>query len=123
MSGQAYITVNFAETFPYYFWISTWQKDEFYPDGFRYKMLSSWRPASNEFEAVLLCEARNGDKSEMKSYAGPVGDAALSQLRRLLSGMEETFGIEFEEQDLSAIRDPAAFEAAVCSLGWNDYEP
>jgi hypothetical protein len=119
---EGFVSFDFKNTFPYIYWVSDWVSDEAYPDGFRYKMLTVQNISTQEFEAVLVLEERNGNKTEMKRYSGPVGSAALQQLRKFILGIEESFGVELEEQDLSDVRTAADFEARTSQLGWSEWK-
>jgi hypothetical protein len=115
----AFITLDFETWFPYFFWISTWQKDESYPDGFRYKLMSARNTVSDEFDAVLVHQRKNGDKKAMKAWSGPVGEAGLNELRRIAAKCEEAFDIEFQEQDLSGAKSEEEFALKTEEFGWH----
>jgi hypothetical protein len=117
-----FIKIDFARYFPHKFWISNWEADAIYPDGFRYKLLSVRDEKQHSAELVLLLEQRDGAKEEM--HRVQVKLHALEGYARVFwEGLEEEHGIEFEEQDFSAVRTVEEFDQAVTEYGWSGKEP
>jgi hypothetical protein len=88
MSEGAFVSLDFKSWYPYKFWVSSWGADESYPDGFRYKVLSSYNPEAEVVDLVLLLEEKNGDKTEMKHVEANLDkadDVAESSLMRYLN--------------------------------------
>ena len=86
-------------------------------------MLSSRDRTTNEIDVCLLLEEANGNKTEMKRWDAPAGDAILKHLRKILRGLADEYGIEFQEQDLSRIETETEFEVAVSEFGWRAARP
>lgn len=92
---QALISIDFQDTFPHKFWISTWSKDESYPMGFRYKLLSARDNRSDYVELVIVLEEPDGCKTEMKRM--DIKISAFDDIAwRFVRGFEETYEMEFQ---------------------------
>jgi hypothetical protein len=118
---QGIISIDFRETFPHKFWISTWSKDESYPMGFRYKLLSI-RNSSNHFvELVIVLEEPDGYKTEMKRMDIEISafdDFAWGFVRRV----EETYGIKFQLQDFSQVKTKEEFDTLSNKMTWHPWK-
>ena len=114
------VVVDFASHFPHKFWISTWAKDEQYPEGFRYKLLSV-RPATEGLiEFVVLLEQSSGEKSEMTRL--DISPSAFDRTANtFISGLAEEYEIEFEELDCSKIETEHQFCNVVRAAGWQEW--
>lgn len=115
-------TLDFVTRYPHKYWISDWTKDEAYPDGFRYKLLSV-RPEPEEFiELLLVLEQPGGLKTVMEHL-----DVSPSRFDRtaqtFVEGLTEAYGLGFELLDLSATRTFEDFERVVTQAGWYEVEP
>jgi hypothetical protein len=116
MSEGAFIRLDFRSSYPYKFWISDWNADESYPNGFRYKLLSSYSPETGLVELVLLLEEKNGDKTEMSRRHASLDEAdAVAQV--FVDGLSESYRIDFEEQDYSGAKTDKDFEILIRSFG------
>src|SRR5262245_38724075 len=106
---QALISIDFRDTFPHKFWISTWSKDDSYPMGFRYKLLSVRDNRSDYIELIIVLEEPGGYKTEMKRIDVKIStfdDVAWGFVR----GFEETYGIEFQAQDFSEVKTKEEYD-------------
>ena len=112
------ISFDFETSFPYMTWVSTWSSDESYPDGFRYKILSSWTPEKDSVVSVLVLQEGDYSKTEMKRWQGTT-EATQKHLSLFISGLEEEYNIDFEKQDFSKVRTEEEFEEIVSEYGWN----
>jgi hypothetical protein len=102
---QPLVSFDFKRYFPHKFWVSNWKKDEEYPAGFRYKLLSVRDEQENRIELVTVME----EPGEIKTERDRSTIAPPEAFERLVPGyvakLEETFGIEFALTDVSDIRD------------------
>jgi hypothetical protein len=122
-SGQpGIVKLDFARYFPHKFWISDWSEDDEYPEGFRYKVLGVRDEEEQAVELVLLLEERNGSKQEVHRALVKVA-AADGYARVFVDGLEEEHGLDFEEQDFTAVRTAEQFDRAVTTYGWSGREP
>lgn len=119
---KALMSIDFKHTFPYLFWISNWATDESYPEGFRYKILVIRNVKTKKLDVSLVLEESNGDKTLMRRFSADVGDLALTALREFVKKLEDSFNIEFEEQDFSDVETYEEFEVRTARLGWHGYE-
>lgn len=117
-----FVKIDFARHFPHKFWISDWSEDQQYPAGFRYKILGVRDETKQVVELVLVLEERNGDKQEMHRAQVKVA-AADGYARVFVDGLEEEHGLDFEEQDFTAVRSAEEFDRAVASYGWSGEQP
>ena len=118
---SALITLDFVRRFPHRFWISQWTSDEHYPDGYRYKVLSARTEPEGPIELVVVLEERSGDKTELKRI--DVSRDAFDRTAEIfLSGLEETYDLDFEEVDCTAVRHAEQFERMVAAAGWNSFD-
>jgi hypothetical protein len=118
---QPIISIDFKESFPYKIWISTWSKDESYPIGFRYKLLSVRNESSEYVELVIVLEEPGGYKTEMKRMDIKISsfdDIAWGFVR----GFEETYGIEFQVQDFSEIKTKEQFDVLSAKMTWHPWK-
>jgi hypothetical protein len=116
-TGEAFVSIDFDIWFPHKFWVSDWVADDAYPDGFRYKILSVRNEKESYVNLVLIMQQRNGEKIERTNI-----DINLSgfdgYVNSFIPGLEETFGIDFQEFDMTAIRDDTAYEEFCHQNGW-----
>jgi len=111
------ITMNFTETFPGIYWISDWSVDETYPNGYRYKILSSVNEDSGLADLVVIIEEKDGSKTEMKRLE--VSASALERTGKIfVDGLEEEFGLDFQAQDYRHVRTAEEFESETRKNGW-----
>ena len=121
MTENALITIDFETSFPGMFWISNWSKDESYPNGYRYKLLSSVSEIQQFAELVVVIEEPDGNKTEMSRMdlklpiLKSVGDDFVKEL-------SEEYNLDFEFQDLTEATTPQIFESKITKLGWSDFE-
>jgi hypothetical protein len=120
MNPEALVSFDFTKTFPHKFWISTWSKDESYPSGFRYKLLSVRNNNSEYIELVIVLEEPGGYKTELKRM--DIKESAFDQIAsRFLKRFEESYRIEFEEQDFSSAQTFAEYERLTQEMGWKPW--
>src|SRR5262245_9586311 len=117
-----FLKLDFARYFPHKFWTSDWSEDDQYPNGFRYKLLSARDEKKQVVELVLLLEVRHANKQEMHRAQVKVA-AADGYARVFVDGLEEEHGLDFEEQDFTAVRTAEEFDRAVTAHGWSAEAP
>ena len=116
------LDLDFERVFPHKFWISTWARDESYPKGFRYKLLSARHEPGGPIELVILLEEPDGSKTEVKRY--DVDREELDQVARTFTeGFTESYSVQFELHDFSSITEPGEFERAAEQAGWHSSTP
>jgi hypothetical protein len=117
-STAAIVTIDFRTRFPHKYWVSSWSKDEQYPQGFRYKLLSVRPEPDGLIELVVVLEEASGAKTEMKRL--DVSPSALDRTAATFTeGLGEEYDIEFTELDLTKVRTEREFERRVKEAGWN----
>jgi hypothetical protein len=115
--GPGVINFDYERWFPHIFWVSQWTSDDSIPDGYCYKLLSVRDESAGRVELVVLLTERNGDKNEMHRFSIPT-EQARSAARDWAAGLTKRFGLDFEEQDYSAIRTREDLNAATRKFGW-----
>ena len=110
------VTYDFATTFPYFTWVSSWSRDSEYPNGFRYKIFAT-HDGKGHAEMVLVLEHGDGLKKEMKRFGGDE-KAVLQAIRTFVEGLSSEYGLEFDEFDLSSVASFEEFEAKAAEFGW-----
>jgi hypothetical protein len=119
---EALVSFDFRQSFPHKYWISTWAKDESYPKGFRYKLLTVHNEQENMIEMVLVLEEPGGLKDEMKRMK--VSPSAVDRTCAIFTdGLAEEHGVQFDELDLSTVRSAKEFEQRVTEAGWYQWQP
>jgi hypothetical protein len=104
--------------FPHKYWVSSWSKDEQYPEGFRYKLLSVRPEPDGLIELLVVLEDASGAKSEMTRL--DVSPSALDRTAATFTeGLSDAYGIEFTEFDLTKVRSEREFERRVKESGWD----
>jgi hypothetical protein len=120
--ADAFVNFDFSRWFPHAFWVSEWKEDQSYPDGYRYKVLSVRDVVDDRAEVVVVLEERNGNKTEMARVAGPL-TGVRGMATHFTDGLGRRFGLIFEEQDFSAIRDEDEFYVKAKECGWTLTDP
>jgi hypothetical protein len=116
----AYVAFDFARRFPHKFWVSSWAKDDQYPEGFRYKLLSVHPEPEGLIEFVVLLEQRSGEKTELKRLE--VSPSAFNRTANIFTeGLAEEYKIQFEELDASQVRTESQFREVALAAGWNQW--
>lgn len=115
--GPGAVNFDYERWFPHIFWISQWTSDDSYPDGYRYKLFSVRDESAGRVEVAVLLTERSGDKLEMHRFSIP-NDQARSAAGEWAAGLAKKFGLDFEEQDYSAIRTRDDFNAATQKYLW-----
>jgi hypothetical protein len=119
-SNVGIVVFDFVTRFPHKFWVSSWAKDDQYPDGFRYKLISVRPEPDGLIELLVLLEEKSGDKTEMTSLE--VSPSALDRTANTFTeGLAEEYALEFEELDLSNTRSEQQFHAKVVEAGWHHW--
>lgn len=114
------VIFDFTSRFPHKFWVSSWAKDEQYPEGFRYKLLSVRPEPNGLIELVVLVEQTSGDKSEMTRL--DISPSAFNRTAATFTaGLAEEYNLDFEELDLSSVRTEQHFREVVISAGWQEW--
>jgi hypothetical protein len=122
MSNDGLLEFDFVDLFPHKFWISDWSADAQYPDGFRYKLLSSRCESRDVIQFLVVLLQRSGDKEILSSL--DVATSVFDQVAaRFVTGLAEKYGLDFEEQDFSSCRTHAAFASESRARGWAWSDP
>lgn len=117
-STAAIVTIDFRTRFPHKHWVSSWSKDEQYPQGFRYKLLSVRPEPGGLIELVVVLEDASGAKTEMSRL--DVSPFALDRTAATFTeGLGEEYDIDFTELDLTMVRSEPEFERRVKEAGWD----
>lgn len=120
MGDEPLIKIDFLNTFPGKYWMSNWSKDEKYPNGYRYKLLSSINHQKDIAELVVVIEERDRSKTEMARM-----DVALSSLNRIAATftnrLSDSYALDFDFQDYSTITTAEEFEKLIFQAGWHEY--
>jgi hypothetical protein len=116
------VPLDFITTFPHKYWVSDWTKDESYPEGFRYKILSLRNNEKDMIHIVLLLEESNGVKTEMERMELPPS-AAERMCAVFEDGLSKEYCIQFQELDLSAVGSSDELARKVTEAGWYEREP
>ena len=112
------VNFDFVRFFPQKFWVSNWATDETYPSGYCYKILAVRDEMERRVELVLIRSQRDGTKEELHRAAVPIGE--LDEAASVFSvGLAKKFGLDFEEQDFSAVRTLEEFRALSQKYGWS----
>lgn len=120
MNSAGFLSVDFENWFPFKFWVSSWGIDGSYPEGFRYKILTSHNPKQDLADFVLLLEERNGHKEEMKHFeVSPAQVEAFAET--FVEGLSKSYGIDFEEQDYTKARTSEEFQKLLESYGGHSF--
>jgi hypothetical protein len=120
--NEAILTFDFVHIFPYKFWISAWSKDQNFPSGFRYKLLSSCNISTRLFELVIVLEKQRGNKKIMKHLE--VSETAIDRTCAIfVDGLSEAYDLDFEAIDLSNVSTSESFERVVRTHGWTEWQP
>ena len=120
-NNKASILIDFKTYFPYKFCISDWSKDETYPNGFRYKILSVQNAEQDLFEFVLILEEPNQYKTEMERLKISKKKAIDRTMKIFTNGLKEEHGITFEMLNLSNIKNEYDFDKKVKECGWYEW--
>ena len=119
---SALTTLDFVTHYPHKYWISNWAKDDAYPAGFRYKLLSVRPEPDDLIELMLVLEQPGGQKMVMKHL--DVSPSAFDRTAQtFVEGLSEAYGLDFELLDLSSVRTSEEFERVVSEAGWHEFEP
>jgi hypothetical protein len=117
---EAFLSFDFARTFPHKFWTSNWKTDSTYPEGFRYKVLSARQEPAKIGELVVVLEERRGTESEMIRMTNPLAD--FDELAAaFVGGLASEHGLDFELVDCSNVHDLTEFHRRVKAAGWHDW--
>ena len=116
------VKFNFKNTFPHKYWLSDWTKDKSYPNGFRYKILTSRNEDDSWVEFVVVMEEPGGAKTVRERMEIKL-ESFDQTAKDLIAIIEEELSIKFEEQDYSHIRNWKEFEKATNEAGWHEWHP
>jgi hypothetical protein len=112
--------IDFATRFPHRYWLSSWSKDDQYPKGFRYKLLSTRPEPSGLIEFVVVLEEPGGIETEVNRVE--VSAPAFEKTATLyVDGLSESGNLMFFAVDLTRCRTAEDLERIVSDAGW--YEP
>jgi hypothetical protein len=121
-TSEPLTTLDFVTRYPHKYWISNWAKDDAYPAGFRYKLLSVRAEPDDLIELMLVLEQPGGQKTVMK-HLDVLPSAFDRTAQTFVEGLAEAYGLDFELLDLSSVRASEEFERVVSEAGWHEFEP
>ena len=118
-SPEPLVTIDFQDNFPHKFWISNWSRDESYPNGFRYKILSVRNRQTDYIEFLVVLEERSGYKTEM--HHADVRSQAFPRISEIfVEGLRDEHNLDFQEQDFSETKTSEEFDVAIKAFGWKE---
>jgi hypothetical protein len=120
MSGAestAPAAIDFESWFPHKGWLSSWAKDELYPQGFRYKLLAMRPEPRGLIEMLLVLEDATGSHKEEARVHATV-HALDSRAATFTEGLGKHYGIEFTAFDLSQVRTESELIDRLNAVGW-----
>jgi len=110
--------IDFVKVYPHMIWVSSEGRDQEYPQGFRYKLLSVRRDDTQTVEFVLLREVPGQAKVVAIHAEGPVSKFEQST-RGVLDRLGRKLNISFEQFDLRAVTNFDEFNAKIAAFGWS----
>ena len=118
MSGsESKAAIDFKTWFPHKGWLSSWSRDELYPQGFRYKLLAMRPEPRGLVEMLLVLEdAAGSHKEEARVHA--TAHAVDARAATFTEGLGKHYGITFEDVDLSQVRTEDELIASLKVVGW-----
>lgn len=118
------LNLDFETWFPHKFWVSTWSKDNTYPNGYRYKMLSARNEKEQAIQMVILVEETNGNKTVLLDDLMSPVEYFEYMSQTMLKGLETSFHIQFDEGlGLSDVRTSDEFDRRTDAAGWYSQKP
>lgn len=115
--NDALVSIDFAKRFPHRFWISSWSKDDQYPKGFRYKLLSTRPEPTGLIEFVVVLEESGGIQTEINRLE--VSAPAFERTAAIyVDGLSESGNLTFFAVDLTRSRTAEDFKRIVSDAGW-----
>ena len=112
------VNFDFLRFFPQKFWVSNSATDKIYPAGYCYKILSVRDENESKAELVLIRSQRDGTKETLHRAIVSLGE--LDEAASIFSvGLAKKFGLDFEEQDFTAVRTLEEFRAISQKYGWS----
>jgi hypothetical protein len=109
--------IDFETWFPHKGWLSSWSKDELYPQGFRYKLLAMRPEPRGLIEMLLVLEdAAGSHKEEARLHA--TAHAVDARAATLTEGLGKHYGITFKDFDLSRVRTEEELIGHLKVAGW-----
>ncbi len=117
---NAGVCINFVQYFPHKFWVSSWQKNESYPEGFRYKIVSALDDYMPVIEFLVVLESVNGFKWDVHRFVTSL-KRSQENVEMWLDILEKQHGVVFQEHDFSSFKSAEEFEQASHSVGWTEW--
>jgi hypothetical protein len=114
---RGFLHFDFKVLFPYKFWISSWGKDQSYPNGFRYKILTGIDRRAGTARIVILLE----EADECKT---PVADLVYERhdidhvATSMVEHLETQFHVMFEAYDFSGANSFEDYVRLSQENGW-----
>ena len=116
-SAESGAAIDFETWFPHKAWLSSWSKDELYPQGFRYKLLAMRPEPRGLLEMMLVLEDGAGShKEEARVHAS--AHALDTRAATFTEGLGKHYRITFRELDLSHVRTESELIDRLKALGW-----
>ncbi len=109
---------DFIRVFPYKWLVSSWSKDNVYPLGFRYKIISAHDKEASTIEILTLIQSADGRETVMKRCELDL-DHADDFIHLFINGLQEEYGITFEMQDFSGISSAEQFNSMAATSSWH----
>jgi len=116
---EGLVNLDFVQTFPHIFWVSTIGTDEKSPEGYRYKILTMRREPEMTVEFILLRETVSGYKTTIAHKRGPLN--TFGAIPGIVQQLGKDKGVAFEQFDFSNIRSFAEFQSRTIQSGWESF--
>jgi hypothetical protein len=122
--SRGILKLDFETWFPYKFWVSTWSKDNTYPNGFRYKVLTAQNEKEQSIQMVIVLEEPNGNETVLVDETRLPIDYFDKISQPMRDGLETSFNIQFDQgSDLSDVRTLDEFKLRTIAADWYSQEP
>lgn len=111
-SAQSLINFDFEAKVPHLFWVSSWSRDDRFPVGFRYRIMSVRSPAMRQIDLVIVVEKSNGHSLEVMRSTVPEGGFEWVA-QKLVDALGEKLALSFERQDFTTVRSSEDFNRLI----------
>jgi hypothetical protein len=116
-SAESAAAIDFETWFPHKAWLSSWSKDDLYPQGFRYKLLAMRPEPRGLLEMMLVLEDGAGSsKEEARVHA--TAHAVDARAADFTEGLGKHYGVTFKAFDLSQARTEDELIDRLKASGW-----
>ena len=116
-SAESAAAIDFETWFPHKAWLSSWSKDELYPQGFRYKLLAMRPEPRGLLEMMLVLEDGAGSHKE-EARVHVTAHAVDARATTFTEDLGNHYGITFKTFDLSQVRTEDELLDRLKAVGW-----